>query len=55
MSIYDSVTLQVKLDEDLKKQNTYYKGVRHGDVTSPKVFTLAMQDMFRNLNLNTKA
>lgn len=48
-----NVKLQVKLDEDLTTNKIPIGRMRQGDVISPKVFTLVIEDIFKNINWNS--
>ncbi|KAH1028194.1 hypothetical protein HUJ05_001570 [Dendroctonus ponderosae] len=50
-SIYEISVMVVKLDEDLKtEQIKAKKGERQGDIISSKLFTLALEDVFKGIN-----
>lgn len=52
--IYRNATLQVHISEDITTDKiSIGKGVRQGDTISPKLFTLAMEDIFKKLPWQT--
>lgn len=53
--IYGNATFQVKIDEDTSTNKIQIRrGVRQGDTISPKLFTLAMEDIFKTLQWENK-
>lgn len=54
-NIYDQATMVVRVDEDLiTNKIPVGKGVRQGDTISPKLFTLALEDVFKTLHWDNK-
>ena len=49
-NVYDTATASVRLHEDTKKFRIE-RGVRQGDVISPKLFTAVLQYMFKKMNI----
>lgn len=50
-AIYDKATFHVKINDDIKTDKIKIgKGVRQGDTISPKLFTLALENVFKQLN-----
>lgn len=55
-NIYDKATFHVKIDDDLKTDKILLgKGVRQGDTISPKLFTLALENVFKKLEWEKRA
>lgn len=53
--IYNHATSQVKItEEQITNKIQIKKGVRQGDTISPKLFTLALEDMFKRLMWQNK-
>lgn len=54
-SIYKEATIHIRLDETTTTNKIpLERGVRQGDTISPKLFTLALEDIFKKLEWNTK-
>lgn len=54
-NIYRHATLHVKLDEFSETEKVQVeRGIRQGDSISPKLFTLALEDVFKELNWEGK-
>ncbi|KAM0735271.1 LINE-1 retrotransposable element ORF2 protein [Formica fusca] len=54
--IYEHATLHVKMEEDwVTGKVPVGRGVRQGDTISPKLFTLALEDIFKNLKWEQKS
>lgn len=54
-NIYQNATLSVKIDDNVKtKKIPVNRGVRQGDTISPKLFTLALEDIFKKLKWDHK-
>lgn len=53
--IYKNATFHVKINEDLKTDKIKVnRGIRQGDTISPKLFTLALENVFKTLQWETK-
>jgi len=53
--IYDHATASVKIDEDLKTDQIHIEeGIRRWDNILPKLFTLALENVFKTLNWDDK-
>jgi hypothetical protein len=48
--LYESATFSVQVQNQQTKPVPLHRGVRQGDVISPKLFTNAMKDMFKTLS-----
>jgi hypothetical protein len=48
--LYESATMSVQVQNQQTKPVPLHRGVRQRDVISPKLFTNAMEDMFKTLN-----
>lgn len=54
-NIYKDATFHVKINEDLKTDKIRIgRGVRQGDTISPKLFTLALENIFKTLQWKNK-
>jgi hypothetical protein len=49
--LYESATMSGRVQNQQTKLVPLHRGVRQGDVISPKLFTNAMEGMFKTLNL----
>ncbi len=52
--IYTNATSKIHLDKDISKTVKIERGVRQGDTMSPKLFTTAMEHIFKQLNLDER-
>jgi len=52
--IYTEATAVIHLDNNVTKPINIKRGVRQGDTISPKIFTAAMEEVFKNLDLQTR-
>ncbi|PZC82734.1 hypothetical protein B5X24_HaOG209832 [Helicoverpa armigera] len=48
--LYEAATMSVQVQNQQTRPIPLHRGVRQGDVISPKLFTNAMEDMFKTLN-----
>ncbi|RVE40475.1 hypothetical protein evm_014875 [Chilo suppressalis] len=48
--LYEAATMSVQVQNQQTSPIPLHRGVRQGDVISPKLFTNAMEDMFKTLN-----
>ncbi|KAJ0183167.1 hypothetical protein K1T71_001143 [Dendrolimus kikuchii] len=48
--LYDAATMTVQIQDRRAKPIPLHRGVRQGDVISPKLFTNAMEDVFKTLD-----
>ncbi|XP_072024905.1 uncharacterized protein [Amphiura filiformis] len=49
--IYKDATTRMRIDNDISKQVRIERGVRQGDALSPKLFTTALEEVFKKSNL----
>ena len=52
--IYTDATAKIHIENDVSKPINIERGVRQGDTISPKIFTAAMEDIFKKLNLQER-
>ena len=52
--IYTDATAKTHIENDVSKTINIERGVRQGDTISPKIFTTAMEDTFKKLNLQER-
>ena len=52
--IYTDATAIIHLENDVSKPIHIKRGVRQGDTISPKIFTAAMEEVFKNLDLKPR-
>ena len=52
--IYSNATAKIHIENDVSKAIQIEKGFRPGDTISPKMFTDAMEELFKKLNLQDR-
>ena len=52
--IYTNASARIHIENDISNIIRIERGVRQGDTMSPKIFTTAMEAIFRNLNLDER-
>ena len=52
--IYTNATAKIHIENDVSKGIQIERGVTHGDTISPKMFTAAMEEIFKKLNLQDR-
>ena len=52
--IYTDATATIQIDNDVSKQIHMKRGVRQGDTISPKIFTTAIEEVFKNLDMDKR-
>ena len=52
--IYTNATAKIYTENDVSKAIPIERGVRQGDTISPKMFTVAMEEIFKKLNLQER-
>ena len=52
--IYTDATAKIHIENDVSRTIYIERGVRQGDTISPKIFTTAMEDIFKKLNLQER-
>ena len=52
--MYTDATAKIHIENDVSKTINIERGVRQGDTISPKIFTTAMEDIFKKLNLQER-
>ena len=52
--IYKDATAKIHIENDASKAINIERGVRQRDTISPKIFTAAMEDIFKKLNLQER-
>ncbi|KAA5553182.1 hypothetical protein F3G54_32575, partial [Pseudomonas aeruginosa] len=50
--LYDAATMTVQVQKDQTRPIQLRRGVRQGDIISPKLFTNALEDVFKTLDWN---
>jgi hypothetical protein len=53
--LYESATISIQVQKQQTKPVSLHRGVRQGDVISQKLFTNAMEDMFKTLSWKGRA
>jgi len=52
-NIYEQATIHIKIDEELKTNKIQmYRDICQDDIISPKLFTLVLENVFKDLNWN---
>ena len=52
--MYTNATAKIHIENDVSKAIQIERGVRQGDTISPKMFTAAMEEIFKKLNLQDR-
>ena len=52
--IYTDATARIHIDEDISKPFKISRGVRQGDTISPKIFTAAMEEVFKKVDMKER-
>ena len=53
-NIYTNASGKIYIENDVSEDIQIERGVRHGDAISPKMFTAAMEEIFKKLNLQDR-
>ena len=53
-AIYINATDKIYIENDVSNAIQIGRGVRQGDTISPKMFTVAMEEIFKKLNLQER-
>ena len=52
--IYTNATAKMHIENDVSKTIQIERGVRQGDAISPELFTVAMEKIFKKVNLQDR-
>ena len=53
-NFYTNATANIHIENDVSEPIHINRGVKQGDTKSPKIFTAAIEEVFKKLNLEKK-